>query len=415
MYLTAVLVAFTRTEAIRLRQLGLAAGGGYALSVIVRLLANGSTTALWGELLQCAGVIGMLAILGRRARQFENDRQGLSEQVDKLQQEVERVTRNAERDHLTKSFNRQYIMEALLREKARADRTGRCFSVCIFDLDRFKSLNDQHGHLVGDRVLAVFANRARRALRSMDSINPTRFRRALGRLGGEEFIAVLPGTEIDGALRCAERVREAVARHPVEQQSANHRLGRCRRIPAWRKHPGTSHPGRPGDVCRQAQWPQSRPRQRRAAREAERRRPAQAEPAGRALAAHLPIQNELKIRPRRSSLVNWPVISGQRVLNLQQLLRHQLAGLPLLELLACGVEMPACGLQAVEVAAPGGDQAFFARVKAGDFPDALPQLLQTCASQSRNVDDGIVGRCESRRLAGQINLVSHDGPAQGRR
>jgi diguanylate cyclase (GGDEF)-like protein len=217
MYLTAVLVAFTRAGADRLRELGLAAGGGYALSVIIRLLANGPTTAWSGELLKYAGVLGMLAILDRRARQSEANRHGLLEQVNKLQQEVERVTRNAERDHLTKFFNRQYIMDALLREKARADRTGRCFSVCIFDLDRFKSLNDQHGHLVGDRALAVFANRARNALRSMDAINPTRFRRALGRLGGEEFIAVLPGTEIDGALRCAERVRAAVARRPVEK------------------------------------------------------------------------------------------------------------------------------------------------------------------------------------------------------
>jgi diguanylate cyclase (GGDEF)-like protein len=216
MYLTAVLIAFTRCDAARLRQLGLAAGGGYALSVTIRLLANGSAEGLWGELLQCAGVIGMLAILGRRARQTEQERDELSDEVSRLQQEVQRVTRSAERDYLTKSFNRQYIMESLLREKARADRTGRTFSICIFDLDRFKSLNDAHGHLVGDRVLAIFANRARRALRSMDTINPTRYRRALGRLGGEEFIAVLPGTEIGGALRCAERVRETVA-HPMDK------------------------------------------------------------------------------------------------------------------------------------------------------------------------------------------------------
>ncbi len=215
MYLTAVLVAFTRAPSERLRQLALAAGGGYVMSVAVRLLAGGPVDGLWGELLQCAGVIGMLAILVRRAQQSEIEQLELSAQVSRLQQEVRRVSRNAERDHLTKSFSRQYIMEALLREKARADRTGRGFSVCIFDLDRFKSLNDAHGHIVGDRVLAVFAERARRALRSMDSINPTRYRRALGRLGGEEFIAVLPGTEVAGALRCAERVREAVARHPV--------------------------------------------------------------------------------------------------------------------------------------------------------------------------------------------------------
>jgi diguanylate cyclase (GGDEF)-like protein len=217
MYITAVLVAFTRTDAARLRLLGLAAGGGYAMTVLVRALATGPTAALAGELLQCVGVILMLTVLGRRARQSETERSGLTQRVDQLQQEVARVTRNAERDHLTKSFNRQYIMDSLLREKARADRTGRTFSVCIFDLDRFKSLNDEHGHLVGDRVLTAFAQRARRALRSMDAINPTRFRRALGRLGGEEFIAVLPATEIDGALRCAERVREAVASHPVDR------------------------------------------------------------------------------------------------------------------------------------------------------------------------------------------------------
>lgn len=216
MYLTAVLVAFTRTDAARLRQLGLAAGGGYAMSVLVRALAGGPPAALAGELLQCVGVVLMLAVLERRARQSESERMGLTQRVDQLQQEVARVTRNSERDHLTKSFNRQYIMDSLVREKARADRTGRTFSVCIFDLDRFKSLNDEHGHLVGDRVLTAFAQRARRALRSMDAINPTRFRRALGRLGGEEFLAVLPGTEIDGALRCAERVRDAVARHPMD-------------------------------------------------------------------------------------------------------------------------------------------------------------------------------------------------------
>ncbi len=218
MYLTAVLVAFTRVDARRLRTLGFAAGGGYAMTLVVRFLAGTTEVNLSGEILQCIGVVLMLAVLSRRARQTENERQGLNQRVDQLQQEVERVTRNAERDFLTKSFNRQYIMDALIREKARADRTGRSFSVVIFDLDRFKSLNDEHGHLVGDRVLAAFAQRAKRALRSMDAINPTRFRRALGRLGGEEFIAVLPGTEVGGALRCAERVRDSIASEPVDGQ-----------------------------------------------------------------------------------------------------------------------------------------------------------------------------------------------------
>ncbi|MBM4195765.1 MAG: diguanylate cyclase [Gammaproteobacteria bacterium] len=217
MYLTAVLVAFSCVSSMRLRLLGFAAAGGYAMSLAVRYLSTTeATSSLAGDALQAISVALMIAVLGRRARQTEATNHNLTRRVDQLQQEVERVSRSAERDFLTKSFNRQYIMDALVREKARADRTGRSFSVVIFDLDRFKSLNDTHGHLVGDRVLAAFAQRAKRALRSMDAINPTRFRRALGRLGGEEFIAVLPGTEVGGALRCAERVRESMASEPVD-------------------------------------------------------------------------------------------------------------------------------------------------------------------------------------------------------
>jgi diguanylate cyclase (GGDEF)-like protein len=216
MYLTAALIAYTRVDWLRLRLIGSAACAGYALTIALRWLTGATPEQLAGELLQLLGVGLMFAVFARRARQSDTTRGDLSRRVDQLQQEVERVTRSAQRDFLTKSFNRQYIMDAVLREKARADRTGRPFSVVIFDLDRFKSLNDEHGHLIGDKVLAAFAQRARRTLRSMDAINPTRFRRALGRLGGEEFMALLPATEVGGALRCAERIRDVVASAPME-------------------------------------------------------------------------------------------------------------------------------------------------------------------------------------------------------
>ncbi|MBW7931879.1 MAG: hypothetical protein H3C57_11400, partial [Gammaproteobacteria bacterium] len=95
MYLTAVLIAFTRTDARRLRQLGLAAAGAYLLCVVVRLLANGTGGLAWGELLQCAGVVGMLAVLGHRARQTERSHKGLHDELGRLQGEVERLTRSA--------------------------------------------------------------------------------------------------------------------------------------------------------------------------------------------------------------------------------------------------------------------------------------------------------------------------------
>jgi diguanylate cyclase (GGDEF)-like protein len=218
MYLTAVFLAVFQSGAERVQQLALASGGSYALAVAVRALSSADGALVWGEILQCLGVLIILGLLTTHARRIEAGRRDLTDKVARLKYEMQRVTRTAERDHLTKSFNRQYIMEALVREKARADRSGRSFSVCIFDLDRFKALNDEHGHLVGDRALAVFANRARRALRSMDAINPTRFRRSLGRMGGEEFIAVLPGTGLEGAAICAERVREAVGLHLVDEK-----------------------------------------------------------------------------------------------------------------------------------------------------------------------------------------------------
>jgi diguanylate cyclase (GGDEF)-like protein len=99
---------------------------------------------------------------------------------------------------------------------ARSDRTGAPFCVCLLDLDHFKSLNDQHGHLAGDRTLASFARRVRGELRTMDSINQAGVPSALGRVGGEEFLVLLPDTTLRGALRVAERIREAVGQRPLD-------------------------------------------------------------------------------------------------------------------------------------------------------------------------------------------------------
>jgi diguanylate cyclase (GGDEF)-like protein len=105
-------------------------------------------------------------------------------------------------------------MEALAREKARADRENVDFSVCILDLDHFKQLNDRYGHAVGDKVLLSFAKRIRSELRGMDSVNQSQFERSFGRFGGEEFIAVLPNTGREGGIGCAERLCKAIASEP---------------------------------------------------------------------------------------------------------------------------------------------------------------------------------------------------------
>ena len=107
-------------------------------------------------------------------------------------------------------------MDTLSREKGRADRTGTPVSVCILDLDHFKALNDTHGHLIGDRVLKQFAKRARAELRTMDAVQPCGHRRSLGRFGGEEFVAILPGTALASAGVCADRMRASIADEPFD-------------------------------------------------------------------------------------------------------------------------------------------------------------------------------------------------------
>jgi diguanylate cyclase (GGDEF)-like protein len=92
-------------------------------------------------------------------------------------------------------------MDALVRERSRAERLGAPFSVCLLDIDHFKAINDTHGHAAGDAVLRHLPDVAAVGLRGFD---------VFGRLGGEEFLLVLPGTDLAGAMVVAERVRAAV-------------------------------------------------------------------------------------------------------------------------------------------------------------------------------------------------------------
>ncbi len=140
----------------------------------------------------------------------------LREKNMELERVVEEVSRLAERDDLTQAYNRRFIMDCLRTEDARAVRSGIPFSVCIFDLDHFKTINDRFGHLAGDRVLTAFAERARGTIRAMDLVGGAEGNRSFGRYGGEEFIVILPATTVDGARRCAERVRLATADEPFD-------------------------------------------------------------------------------------------------------------------------------------------------------------------------------------------------------
>jgi diguanylate cyclase (GGDEF)-like protein len=109
-------------------------------------------------------------------------------------------------DSLTGLPNRRAVQDALKRTIAQAGRTLSPMAVLLLDLDHFKQINDTFGHDRGDAVLAAVGDVLSRSLRTSDFV---------GRNGGEEFIALLPGTGVEGALEAAEKLRDAIERVTV--------------------------------------------------------------------------------------------------------------------------------------------------------------------------------------------------------
>jgi diguanylate cyclase (GGDEF)-like protein len=107
-------------------------------------------------------------------------------------------------DGLTQVFNKRYLYEALDREMTRARRHDRDLSFLMFDIDHFKKINDVHGHLAGDFVLKELARVVQGRIRRDE---------VFARYGGEEFAIVLPETELGGATRLADSIREKIQEH----------------------------------------------------------------------------------------------------------------------------------------------------------------------------------------------------------
>jgi len=124
----------------------------------------------------------------------------------KAEQELEKL---AQMDFLTGLANRRHFLELAEQELSRTARYGGPLSVLMMDIDYFKKINDTYGHKSGDMVLRMFGELCRRAVRNIDIV---------GRLGGEEFAAVLPQTDGERALEVAERLREIMSQAEVTRE-----------------------------------------------------------------------------------------------------------------------------------------------------------------------------------------------------
>jgi diguanylate cyclase (GGDEF)-like protein len=145
----------------------------------------------WQRLALVLGGVLILMLLWLAARQFRRSRN---------------LHRMAMTDPLTGIANRRHIEELARRALAHAGAHGEPLCVLVLDVDHFKAVNDAFGHAVGDQVLVRVAQACKQALRRFD---------LLGRMGGEEFLIVLPDTSLEVAMQIAERLRRKVESLPL--------------------------------------------------------------------------------------------------------------------------------------------------------------------------------------------------------
>lgn len=151
---------------------------------------------LYGRLLHTQTVAGVVAHLRSQNLQAE-----LSRANQQLVQTLDQTLALASRDPLTQILNRRAFQERAAAEASAMGRHGQGACVMMLDLDKFKLVNDRHGHAVGDTVLVDCASNVQTHLRAAD---------VLARWGGEEFIALLPHTAMPDAQHVAERVRQSL-------------------------------------------------------------------------------------------------------------------------------------------------------------------------------------------------------------
>jgi len=140
-------------------------------------------------------------ILSRDLKGHSADVSALSQKVKKLEKELEEAKKESKEDFLTKLYNRRALDEFLELKEAEYKRYDRNYSIVMFDLDKFKKVNDTYGHEAGDAVLSAFGKILKKEARSVDIV---------GRFGGEEFLALLSDTDTKGGAVFAQKVRKHV-------------------------------------------------------------------------------------------------------------------------------------------------------------------------------------------------------------
>ncbi|MEA5575808.1 diguanylate cyclase [Anabaena sp. UHCC 0451] len=141
--------------------------------------------------------------------ELKYSRQKLKKLLEEQKELVQELERLANTDPLTGIWNRRYLLIIAEQEIKRSQRYNFAFSVLLIDIDHFKKVNDTYGHNIGDEAIIFMTTTVLDHLRQVD---------CFGRFGGEEFIVLLPETDIDEAVVVAERIREQISNKSISME-----------------------------------------------------------------------------------------------------------------------------------------------------------------------------------------------------
>ena len=167
----------------------------------------------------------VLPVISMLAGDLSAMRMRLKQQKADLQDALARIHKLATRDDLTGLINRRHMEELAVLEQRRARRSGSVPCLCLLDIDHFKRVNDVHGHAAGDDVLRLFARHAASSIRETD---------VLARWGGEEFLVMLPDTQVHEARTSFERLRRLLSRDEAWGDRVHLRVSFSAGLTAWR-------------------------------------------------------------------------------------------------------------------------------------------------------------------------------------
>ncbi|HVX12606.1 MAG TPA: GGDEF domain-containing protein [Pirellulales bacterium] len=188
---------------------------------------SGSLQAAHGDLegeINSDTVRTMAARLLKETRRMQDTNRQLEQKLDasrddiaNLKRTLDEVRRESLLDPLTKIYNRKYFDDGLLQSIANASESGQPLCLLLVDIDHFKRFNDTYGHQTGDQVLRLVAMTLKSNIKGKDIV---------ARYGGEEFAAILPSTDLEGAVILADNIRKAIQAKELLKRSTNEKLGR---------------------------------------------------------------------------------------------------------------------------------------------------------------------------------------------